>query len=624
MRIPAYPKGRRERQSLVLQKWLARRNRFIWFAAVISAVLPLVWLLHPWAGFGSDWGNHIRYLNYFSRYLKVHGHPPDFYTYEGFLGVPTPLFYGPLFFPAVAWMGQWLGGAAALRLVFLSLAALQVRGLQQILLRLKQPRLALGMPILVVGASYALTNLYSRGALPEYAATACLTIAFLQFWRWSHGARRSVAVGSEEEALRGWYALSWVGLTHGITLIYGLLTLVLLAPLWWVSPRRGGPSWRQWGVHALGGVLFFLVQLPWIYLNLFFKDSLLIRSYSRQVTTYPTTLDAWWIRLMPVSFDIRPLQMPLEQISTPYLDAQMSGSLLLLAVSAAVVIWRRAPLKRLHLVYAGVVLGVLFLFSLSAPLWGFLPVAWSIIQYPYRLISELNLTLIGILLVALSHGAGRPIVSKKIQRWALGFGLASLGISFAHTRALVQIDARNWIGANREDVTRAVGYQPYDYSTPGLYPQVPPASPLPRIAISFQDLGEDGSGEVRYSTITLNPPSPSWACTNLIPFAWNHLYVDALEQRPPQLALDRWRLCVLVPTGMHTLAARSVLRPAYRALRDFSVWVIILWSIVLLFSWVSRRVPPAQRLTAIVIPRKKRVLRAGRYAAANSDSPNSK
>ena len=252
--------------------------------------------------------------------------------------------------------------------------------------------IAWGVAALVCFAVYPLTNLYNRNAITELVAVSLLVSACAIVSRviYASGDTRNWLLVSF-----AWMLLTLAAGTHPITAVLGsaAFLLLLVAGLVLARNRRALAA-----MIAVNAPLFAVVLSPWLYATVKFQRELLIGLSIKSVLMYPDSIDAWWIRLLPIPFDIRPLLDPGARTSTPYLDAQINFGLLMTVCFLVFQVVRRLRARQMRFtgeVSAAAVclaLGVLvYGCSTSTSVWNFLPMAF--IQFTYRLVTYCDLLL---------------------------------------------------------------------------------------------------------------------------------------------------------------------------------------------------------------------------------------
>jgi len=387
-----------------------KRAEFIdWAIPLVIAAFPLLWLAPIHRQFNhtySDWKNNLWMIGYFGEYFRRHLSFPMTFNTDPWVGMPNPLFYGPLFFPLAGLVSALIGPALALRIILFGLLWLQTTQISRMIKAIYPDSYAAwAIAAVVAFAIYPLTNIYSRSAIPEFAAVSLLTSA-CSLWI------RASIVGPQP---KNWNDASWACLllalsagTHSLTALIGgiLFGILVLSGI-----IRAADSGRRAAFMARYTILYLAVLSPWIYVVMKFSSRLNVARASFQgMIDFGDSIDLWWVRLLPIPFDIRPLWVEiLSKVPTPYLDAQINFGLLVIAAFLAIQLrhrWRVCRQENGFTLTAAVmcftaILGMYYL-SVSPQIWQFLPHSLCIIQFAYRLISYIDLLLLILIILLLS------------------------------------------------------------------------------------------------------------------------------------------------------------------------------------------------------------------------------
>lgn len=396
-------------------------------------LLPLVPLAIGDNGYGYDWSSHQWLTAYFAEYLREHGSCPAVIHADQLVGIPYPVFYGTLLYPALGLAGAFVGAAWALRLAVAAALLLQSWQVFRWSWQVTGNRAASRVLVAVVGwAIYPLTNLYSRGALNEYLAVALLTASLAVF------GRALVLPSAGGRGALIWQGFLWLTLAAGAhpisALCGGAFIGLFLGLALWVFPPDGSLV-RSLGLAALACLV---VLGPWIYAAGCFAPQLEISKTDSKRLSY-LEVDTPGSRLMPVPFDGRlraPAVLPLA--ATPHLDTQLNFGLLLGAV--LVTGWGLARRPRgtsgrraaVVVVFFWLLFGVIFAVSTHPPAGALLPGILHNVQFAYRLVSYLNLALLVIIICGAQALGGIPVAPRLPPGWRLGLmllvGVAALGL----------------------------------------------------------------------------------------------------------------------------------------------------------------------------------------------------
>jgi hypothetical protein len=571
---------------------LALARISLWACAVL---FPCVLLARGNHFFHIDWVNHIWLVGHFVTYIRDHGVPPLAFNTPELGGVAYPVFYGYLGYPFLGYLGALVGVRNAIRLAVVALLALQfvcvrraVRGSGQ------GEGLATAAACLVVWGVYQLSNLYSRGALTEFFAAGLLTCAVCRWFALldAETRRRRVRAALEVGLL---YTLA-AG-CHPITAVYGLTFLALLSVTVFLRADRATARARLVALLP-AACLTILVLAPWVFAYQTFKGKLDI---AKLVLLFKDSIDLWWVRLFPLPLAVRTLRQDPDLVSTPHLDAQIGGPLILLA---AAVTWKlvRARPPRRDLVWAALpVLGGMFFLwmSLDGRPYKFLPSAFRVVQFPYRIVTYVNLSaLVALLLVcrlAARAGPGWGAYSPAFRAGFLSVLLTLAGTGVVVKLVHVKERAGHW-EVDYADLPRTF-YGRDDYATPSEYallgPEEAPGVTPMRLEVERHAVG-------RYTPATVELEKPGFVGTQVQPFPWNEFYLDG--ERVPDSELRTWPgwtipatdpyrlyrattgplMAVPVPAGRHILEHRVEPDRTWLVLYWVSLATTLLWALLVI------------------------------------------
>jgi len=399
--------------------WFPATTRDAAWVAVICA-LPLALLYEPRQQFGTDWIASLWLTSYFGEFFKHHLAFPEVIHTSQLAGMPYPVFYGFLCYPLLGLISSFTDPHAAVRLAVGAVFFLQT---WQVLRLMDQVganrRFGLVASALACWSTYALTNLYNRGAINELLATALLTAAICAVYRaclLPPGSTRPAPLAT------GLLCMVLAAGTHPITAAFGGMFFALVITVAWAySDGRGQlAAWL-----GAGAIVAALVLSPWIYAVLKFGPVLYVTQlFITKLSYYPANIDSLGSRLMPFPYDRRVIEDPhLSVHQTPYLDAQVTAGLVILAVFLAVCLlragWRRIALNRAGLASASacwISFFVMLVISVSPELGAKLPGLFHNLQYAYRLVAYLNLSLLLVVvgsLMALSSDEARKLATRR-------------------------------------------------------------------------------------------------------------------------------------------------------------------------------------------------------------------
>jgi hypothetical protein len=410
---------------------------------VLISFVPLVLFVRPGCRFGSDWLPNVWLVSYFGEFFKSHLCFPEVINTEQLSGMPFPVFYGFLAYPFLGLLSFGMDPASAVRVAIAAVFLLQSWQVFRLLFQISGDRI-LGFVVAAVTcwSTYALTNLYNRGAVMELIAVALLTSAICSLCRacllppdrqrWP-----DVTIGMLFFVLAAG--------THAITALFGgvFVAFLMFAFLTFVERRLELLRWL-----VIGGLAAFLVLSPWAYAVLKFGSSLQVSKIHLKQITY-LSIDTAASRLTPVPYDSRVATNPKLPVDrTPFLDAQITAGLLILALffsGSAFFMYRRRALLHRAGVWLTLLFWALFLFlfalSVTPTVGAAMPALFHNLQFAYRLVSYLNLCLLivitGSLAAIPSTELTLPLAMRRAWVLAVTLGVALLGlaIKLAHGTA---------------------------------------------------------------------------------------------------------------------------------------------------------------------------------------------
>jgi hypothetical protein len=440
--------------------------RWPWIAAfaVFVACIPLFAWNHQ---FFCDWPNHLAMIGYVGEYLKAHAVlPATFHTNET-IGRATPMFYGNLYLPALGALSAVVGPRAALSVGVAALLLLQFASVRGLIWDVTRDEfVACGAAVIVTWAIYPLTDLYNRAAITEFfAITALQTGSCL----WALYARDPARRG--RAGLTAGLFLTLAAGIHPPTALFGGLTFAVLwlASFLWCPDRRRVLR----GSLAIGAAAAFVLA-PWLYVLTKFRGQLQIVRNNGPLFFYPTSLDAAATRL-----SLLPIVGPeVSAVSTPNLDPQISVPLaaapILLAIVALAAGARDRQARRAFAFAAicAAAAWALFTLSTSLPAWQALPQAFTIIQFPYRLVAFVNMAALGALTGVLAALVRTDCPAARFRLvLAAGVVVATFGVGLKLPRCLESGSGADAVVTDYVNPPRAWYFGSDDYATPDAFPK---------------------------------------------------------------------------------------------------------------------------------------------------------
>jgi hypothetical protein len=530
-----------------------------WAWLWLIALAPLVVLLLPGHEFGIDWASHAWLTSYFGEFFRHHFSFPEVLNTNQLSGMPQPVFYGFLLYPILGVISAVTGAEIAIRLAVLAVLLLQSRQVFRLVLQVSNDRaLSLVTTTVTCWSTYALTNLYNRGALNELFAVALLTSAVCAFARFVLLApeQRNPAV-----LLNGFLFFVLAAGAHPITALFGGLFLALVVAVLFLVARERR---RMMGWFALGVLGAALILSPWIYAVLKFNSSLTVSEKWAKIAYFTRSIDSVSSRLMPFPYDARTAgNAHVPRYMSPYLDAQITSGLLILAlVLTARLCWKYHQGVRGNTRGIGIVavcwMMFLLLFALSVtPSLGLaMPSIFKNLQFAYRLVSYLNLCLLVIIIGALAAipASAEGFMPRGAKRWLLSGTLAvamcGLVIKLNHAAGVVTTIAP---ATNESASDRALQLPDNFYGWEAYAITGGSAGNLSPDAAVLMKVGKQSAfGEVPPVTVQLTKAQN--VLIHVQPFPWNQLLIDGQP-----IAIEKGRrlasgTIVALAAGTHEIA----------------------------------------------------------------------
>jgi hypothetical protein len=529
-------------------------------AVVLLPLAPL--LIFPHANFSYDWFNQIWEISYWRKYVLTHFHFPATVSAPDAAGMPQPIFYGTFFYPLVTAISIPFGADWAIRILIIATGFMQFFFLRRVITAIGgTPRVAFVAVLAAAWAVYPMTNLYSRGAIAEFLAPSFLCSALcagmLALQQENPRRARGPALIATLLAVLAFGS-------HPPTAAMGGLLALIIAPVS-LALALHPQCWRRRLAAIAGlGAWVAVIMSPWLYATLLFSGHLAIQQHS-DFWFIPQD-DSWPARLQPLPFN-HETELPHQNYAgTPFLDAQFSYPLLLLALCIAVPLIaakysqrdrqsRAFPLLLLSVAVFAVALAI----SSSLTFDALLPMTFlRVIQFPFRLVTYQNLALLT-LIVAATWLRRRPaeipgLLAILIIAWAT----AGVAMKLADAVAL-----RDSVPVQR--ITDSNFLHPLDYADPEGT-QSPPDLRRIQFKPLFLNVHD---GDV--TPTPLDIPAQSLVATDLVCFPWNHLVIDG-QPLPIEstLAYKGETEAFLVPPGHHVVGYEFDPDPAWLTLKILS------------------------------------------------------
>jgi hypothetical protein len=571
---------------------------------VLAVLFPALMLWPLDRGFPADWDNHLWLIGYYGEHLRQHGTMPVALDTPEVGGVAYPIYYGYWFYRVLGLCSVRLQAGVVVRLAILLLFAAQYVGVRRTLRRLGTgDDLASSVACLVVWAIYPLTNLYHRGALPEFFAIGWLTCACCGWLDTLAATTRGAVL---RRGLRSALFATLAAGTHPITALFGLpLFAVLLTGL--ALRLRGPGRLTRLALLLPPAGLAAVVLLPWLYAYRMFRAVLMIATFKH--VWYFQGLDCWYSRLFPLPLDLRVLGADPATVSTPHLDAQINVPLLILAAVLIGRLWLLSSWgNRFRLAALLAVPGLhglaAFLLSFSPKGYEHLPELFKMVQYPYRMVSFVNLSLLTLVLFACCfvRRCGQAPSARLLPPafLAVVVTVAGCGVLVKHVNA---VSVRHREPADdagltgNEESCRRLAHLPAGFYGYYAYTTVCAIEPMPVGAVVTPLPLTPSGGPVR-----VRLDRPGYLGTNIQIFPWNRFWIDGRPVEPGEFRqwapehlkpVTPWIgpacFAVAVPAGEHEVEQRFVPDGRWRGLDRLAWAALLLWLVGLVALAVRRR-----------------------------------
>jgi hypothetical protein len=560
---------------------------------ILVACFPLVWMALSKRNFYSDWYNHLWMIGYTGEYLRRHLAFPLVLNTDQVVGVPFPIFYGTLLYAVGGIISAVTGAGAAMRIVLGVTSWLQTISVTRLVRAVYPDRyVSWSVAAIVSFGIYPLTNLYNRSAITEYVAVSLLVSACSTWLRFSYSGDRR---GAWISASFAWLLLVFSAGAHPITALLGAMFFGALILGSFVGAANRLAAARLILIHV---ALFVAALSPWLYATLRFYRSLsIVNDLSSSITVYADSIDLAWARVLPIPFDIRPLQaVPASGISTPYLDAQINFGLLVIVCflfyQAIKGVRTRKDLATFEMIAAtmcAVLFVLLLCVSVSPHIWDMLPRSVGIVQFSYRLVTYCDLSLLGAVVFLLTLVRSSSAKVKHSVRMCVAVSVALMTqcvfVKFNHAAVIQQGGELEGTGlsGNRDllKVLPASFYGLEDYVVQRGFGGLSgvPTVPLPT------------SGGVDFGKVqSVSLERGGGFATNIQAFPWNRVVLNGrpLPQAETYVSAN-YRLAARAISGGGRVGYQFIPDPAYVVLREVSGLVLLVWAGVLFLATVAHR-----------------------------------
>jgi hypothetical protein len=551
------------------------------FLVTIAVILPAIPLFNLYAVFACDWLNDVWLVNYVSEYLRQNMTFPNVINTHTIIGMAYPIFYGYLLFPLLAVVSLPCDGSIALRVVSIGVWALQFALFYKLTLKHSNSKLlALTVASLVIWTIYPMTNLYNRGAMPEFIATGCLYCAIALWFL-------AITTACENERKQATNAsvllIASAAGAHPITAVYGCLFYcgIMALTAWLVGFKRLLPAWKHMIVPAL---IAMVCLSPWVYCTKSFVRQIKVSNFDH-VNYYPLTLDSPFARLTPFPLPSHRYEDNLQQerVGTPNLDTQINMPMLLLFLCclAALAQTKQIGRNRLTISLLAVFATCLFMLYLSVHRGSIDHLGYLArsIQFAYRLVTYINLALTAAVLLAIVfHDRNKKLPLFKPALFAILL-LSMTGLAIKTQRALATTTytaAPRLQAPVQQDL---LDIPPTFYGSDAYTTFTGLAALNERGCVPEQaDVPVLGGTHFGKTGLVQIPENGNWIVTNIHAFAWNSVFInDRRITAANNLAHNQMQLAVNAPG--HTLG--------YKFTPDKTWKLLNAWALPLYFAWIA-------------------------------------
>jgi len=570
--------------------------------AVTASLMASFLLIDPRSVFYLDWNNHLWFMEYYGECIK-HFIMPGFLNTKQLVGMPDLLFYAQKFYTLSGVVCALIGSTLTIRLMIGATFLLQFFHIYRASKKLEVPSsIAISIAVFVTWAIYPLTNLYNRSALTEFFAVALLTCATASFL--------CVILNKTDRNLTydiiasGFFFVA-AAITHPLTALFGGIFLGLLAIIALIFSEGNKKSWLS-GYFLWTVVISLLILSPWIYLVSRFNTKLPIAShennakYFHQQYYFPHSIDNVFSRLSPFPLDLSSIKNGIQDqaSTTPYIDAQITLPLILM-MGVLIYIYRREDHARSLLnkceyavIWAsGLVMIMVFGESLWPPMFDWMGGVFNILQFPYRLVTYVNLSAL-VMVIILASRMGKVNVQHKqliniCVAICLAISLCALVQKLVHASAIEQRSTKTskeiWAPLPGRS-TNHLNELPASYYGVGAYTVkdgFEKGSVSGEIHYTFRNFNVlDGFQFGQVEPLVVNLSQPTLVITNVQAFPWNQIVINGVTQYPYSIISVGGRGAVLLPEGNYRLELLTKIDDVWKYLNILS-WILFLGWIVL-------------------------------------------
>lgn len=459
-------------------------------------------------GFMYDFTNHLWLVSVQDQAWSNHL-APTYYLGAPAFGAFYPffVFYGGTLYAATGGLAALIGGRVTTAYVGASLLAIAAAygGLLWLARQLGvRSWMAHAPAITFVAGAYYVTNLYGRGAWPEFMATSMIPLLVASAWRLARAPRLEAV-----PAVLFVVAAVFFAGSHNITLLFGSLSLI--GGLLFLRIALGREVAAVSGGRLLRIAILFALAVAvdaWFLLPDIANERSTLIAVDPIVSWHYTS----FFDTPAVLFD--PLRTVPKRSSSPALFVQAPDWFLLWALAAGAVLWKRAGRGLRRAGVALLLLLAVFLIGIMlGPLWDIVPRTLRQIQFPYRLNTYLDLTAAGLVLaVVIAAERSAPPRTAARLRYALAAATA-VSVALCVWQLWVPNTHAALSYSDRNAALRSTHVTPRTWYDPGVYDDA--SQPIVRVgpdSLRIDPTRISGNS----ATLTVTPPPGATAfATNI-------------------------------------------------------------------------------------------------------------
>ena len=557
---------------------------------VLSALFPVILIADLGNVFYNDWWNHVWFIGYFGHFIQSHHQLPVTINTNETIGLAFPVFYGYTFFSVGGLIANIVGSNVAVRLMLAGIAILvasQVYSSARILSGSRS--LALVLAFVVSSAPYQLTNIFSRGDLPEYIAGSLVlsaTMAWLRF-----------ALAEQPSSRAAWSAGLLYALGASVHPITALLGGVFCVTVFLLTAFVGHRIRRTLiiGIPLTALVVAFLS--PWLYaVSQYAHQMNIVRG---NVLLYFNGIDDVWNRLSFIPQDPRVTILGVDKTPFAYLDLQINMALAVVIVTLGCELIHKRQLLNLQNRTLGASVGLVAIAAVvviasGVPSFGAIVFhAVALMQFAYRSITYVDLMLLAtamILATALRpFGGSRPSNIMFAGLFvAAGLAFHSDIVKIAHSIAIegrATVPGSGNPSAEAGSVNAPPGLPVVTggyYAAPGAFvSNLPLANRSTMVTVHLPVADGAQFGDVGQSTTSSS--QDGLLQTNIEGFPWSALVIDGEQIARAQTIVtpSAPRMNVVIKPGAHVLTYKLAVDERWSMLRVLALVALGIWILLI-------------------------------------------